>query len=66
MLNTRNEETNTIFYSYSACFCKYVHIEYVGIHVIYRIHQAEYVIHILVVASQECVNIYSTCRVWTG
>jgi len=62
MLNTRNEEKNTVFCSYSACFFAYVHLEYVRIHVIYRVNQAEYVFHIRVVAPQEYVNIYSTCR----
>jgi len=32
-------------------------------HVIYRVNQAGYVIHILLVAPQEYVNIYSTRRV---
>jgi len=39
-------------------FCEY----YVRVHVIYRVNQAEYGIHILVVAPQECVNICSTRR----
>jgi len=43
--------------------CEYIHLEYVHIHGIYRIHQAEYGIHVLVVAQHEYVNIYSTCRV---
>jgi len=46
-------------------FCEYIHLEYVRIHVIYWVTQAEYVIHFLVVASQEYVNIYSTRRVRT-
>jgi len=33
------------------------------IHVIYRINQAKHVIHILVAASQEYVNTYSTRKV---
>jgi len=41
-------------------FCEYGHLECVHIHVIYRIDQAEYAIHILGVAPQEYVNIYST------
>jgi len=51
--------------SYLACFvfCEYIHFDYVRIHVIYRVNQAEYVIHFLVVAPQEYVNIYSTRRV---
>jgi len=44
-------------------FCEYIHLEYVRIHVIYRVDQTEYGIHILVVALQEYVNIYSTRRV---
>jgi len=46
-------------------FCEYIHLEYVRIHVINRVNQMEYVIHILVVAPQEYVNIYSTRRVTT-
>ena len=41
-------------------FCKDTHHAYVRIHVIYRVDQTEYGIHILVVAPQEYVNIY-TC-----
>jgi len=61
-LNTRNEETNAVFYFYSSLFCENSYLEYVYIHVIYRGNQAEYVIHSLVVAPQEYVNIYSTRR----
>jgi len=43
-------------------FCEYLYLEYARIHVIYRVDQAEYVIHILVAAPQEYVNIYSTRR----
>jgi len=43
-------------------FCEYIILEYVGIHVIYRVNTAEYGIHILVVAPQEYMNIYSTRR----
>ena len=42
--------------------CEYTHFENVRIRVIYRVNQAEYGIHILVVASREYVNIYSTCK----
>jgi len=42
--------------------CEYIHLEYVRIHGIYRVKQAEHVIHILVVAPQEYMNIYSTRR----
>jgi len=31
-------------------FCEYIHLEYVRIHVIYKVNQAEYAIRILVVA----------------
>jgi len=40
-----------------------MYLEYVRVHVIHRVHQAEHVIHMLVVAPQEYVNIYSTRRV---
>jgi len=43
-------------------FCEYGNLEYVHFHVIYRVNQAEYCIRIRVAASQEYVNIYSTCR----
>ena len=39
-----------------------VNPDYVRTHVIYRVNQAEYVIHILAVAPQEYVHIYSTRR----
>jgi len=43
--------------------CEYIHLEYVRIHVIYRVYQAEFVIHILAVAPHEYVNLDSTRRV---
>ena len=43
-------------------FSEYTRLEYVRIHVIYRVNQAKYGIHILVVALQEYVNTYSTRR----
>jgi len=51
-------------------FCEYMQ----RIHIIYRVNQVVYVIHFLVVAPQEYVNIYSTSRIisrwgrslWTG
>ena len=46
----------SLFYAYS-------NLEYVRFHIIYRVLQAEYGIRIRVVASQEYVNTYSTCRV---
>ena len=45
-------------------FCEYIQLEYERIRVIYRVHQAKYGIHILVVAPQEYVNIYSTRRIF--
>ena len=44
---------------------EYSNLEYVHIYVMYRVTQAEYVICILVAASQEYVNTYSTRRVST-
>jgi len=41
-------------------FCEYRNLEYVRVPVVYRVNQAEYGIHILVAASQEYVNTYST------
>ena len=43
MLNTRNEENITFF----CLFCEYIQLEYVRIHVIYRVHESEYGIRIL-------------------
>jgi len=54
-------KVNGILFMFSP-FCEYVHLEYVRIHVVYRVNQAEYVIHILMVAPQEYVNLYSTPR----
>jgi len=47
-------------------FCEYIHLEYIRIHVIYRVNQAEHGIPILVIAPQECVKIDSTGRVGRG
>jgi len=47
-------------------FYEYSDLEYVHVPVEYRVHQAEYVIHIRVAASQEYVNTYSTRRQITG
>jgi len=44
-------------------FYEYIHLEYVHVHVIYRVDQAEYVSHILMAVLQEYVNAYPTCRV---
>jgi len=61
MLNTRNEEKNTVFYSCLACFVKTFTLN-IYVSMSYRVNQAEYGIHILVVAPQEYVNIDSTRR----
>jgi len=45
-------------------FCDYVKLECVRIYVIYRVNQAEYVIHKLVVAPQEYVSTHPTRRVY--
>ena len=42
--------------------CEYARLEYARIYVIYRVNQAEYGIHSLVVGPQEYVNTYSTRR----
>ena len=42
--------------------CEYILFDYVHIHGIYRVNKVEYMIHILVLASKESVNIYSTPR----
>jgi len=47
-------------------FGEYSHLEYVRLHVIHRVDQAEYVVHILMVAPHKYVNIYSTCRPQTA
>ena len=39
----------------SSLFCQYIHLEYVHIYGMYRANQAEYGIHIRVVAPQEYV-----------
>jgi len=46
-------------------FYEYSTLEYLHVPILYRVHQAEYVIHILVAASQEYVNVYSTRRMIT-
>jgi len=44
-------------------FCEYSNLEYIHVHGMYRANQAEYVIRILLAASQEYLIIYSACRV---
>ena len=46
-------------------FCEYSNLEYVHIHATYRVNQAKSAIRILVAASQEYVNTYSTRRLFT-
>jgi len=43
-------------------FYEYSNLEYVRVFVEHRVHQAEYVVHMRVAASQEYVNTYSTRR----
>jgi len=43
-------------------FCEYTNLEYVRIHVICRVDQAEYAIRTPMAAHQEYVNTYSTLR----
>jgi len=57
----RGKEYGTLFTV--SLFCEYIYLEYVCIHVIYRVNQAEYVIHVLVVKPQEYVKICLTRRV---
>jgi len=47
-------------------FCEYINLEYVRVPVIFRVNQAEYVIHFLVAASKAYVKTYSTRRVLGG
>jgi len=62
MLNTRSEESKTGFYTHYAYFVNTSSLKYARIHVIHRVHQAEYVIRILVAAPQESMNRDPTCR----
>jgi len=57
----RGKENGILFIV--SLFCVYIQFEYICIHVIYRVNQAEYGMHIFVVAPQEYVNIDSTRRV---
>ena len=50
-----------ILFIFNLCY-EYRILECVHVHVICRVYQAEYVIRILVAASQEYVNVYSTQR----
>jgi len=43
-------------------FYEYIYLTYVRVPVISRVNQSEYVIHVLLAASQEYVNTYSTRR----
>jgi len=53
-----------ILFIFGLCY-EYGNLEYVRIHVISRVNQAEYGIHIRVIAPQEYVNIYSMRRTTT-
>ena len=48
--------------SRSNLFYEYSNLECLLFHDVYRVTQAEYVIRILMAASQEYVNTYSSCR----
>jgi len=56
MLNMRSEEYHTEFYSHLSRVYEYSNLEYEHVPVSYRVHQAEYGIHIIVAASQEYVK----------
>jgi len=58
MLNTRGGRKQYGILFIFSLFYEYSNLEYVHIHVIYRVAQAEYGIRIL----KEYVNTYSTCR----
>jgi len=60
VLNTHSEGGKYILLFRCSLFCEYINLEYVRIHIIYRVHQTEYTI--LVAAPQEYVNTYSTRR----
>jgi len=62
MLNTRGERIKYGILFIFSVFCEYSNLEYVHIHVVYRLNHAEYGIRILVAASQEYVNTYSARR----
>jgi len=62
MLNTWSEEQITILFIFNL-FCEYSNLEYVRIHAICRVYQAEYAIRILMAAPPEYVNTYLTRRV---
>jgi len=64
LLNTWNEggkEYGILFIC--SLFREYVHLEYIRIHVIYRVNQAEYGIYILVFEPHKYVKIFCT-RAW--
>jgi len=63
MLNARNTEKNTVFLFMLSLFCEYGNLQYLHVHVIHRVNQAEYGIRIRVAASQEDVNLFLTRRV---
>jgi len=63
LLNTRGGRSKYGILFIVSLFYEYSNLEYVHIHAIYRVNQAEYVIRILVATPQEYVNTYSTCRV---
>jgi len=62
MLNTQGGGVKYGILFLSSLFYEYSNLEYVHMHVIYQVHQAEYGIRFLVAASHEYVNTYSTRR----
>ena len=65
MLNTQSEEYKYGILFIFSLFYEYINLEYVHIHIIYRVNQAEYVTRILAAASQERVK-QSTGHTHTG
>jgi len=51
--HTRSDETTTRILYRFRLFCEYIHLDYVRIHVVYRVTQAEYAICIAVAAPLE-------------
>jgi len=62
VLNMRRDRNKYVLLFMIRLFCEYMNLEYIHVHVIYRVDQAEWVIRIIVAAPQEYVNTYSTRR----
>jgi len=61
----RRRKYGILFMFSLVCECSNLESVHVRVPVIYRVEQAEYVIHLPVAASQEYVNMYSTRRLTT-